>query len=262
MTNLGDAFTADSDGINNGYPILTWQAGSASEKKEPMITISGPKTLYMENNGQEATSTLTVNYTDIDDTAQQPVTWHIEAGGDVITLTYPSNPNDKNTQAIITAQRGGKAKITATAGAYKAEADVFVVPYITTVQIQNVDGRGAVAAGQTVEAKVNVEGGTAYDETTMPPLTYQWYKYDTNSTVSAIISGAMQKTYYIPVDYDANCIQVEVSCGGKIVKSHADTSTPVESADKGKLYLVAHDPAIHSANGHQSGDTFRLEKVA
>ena len=243
MTNLGDAFTADRNSINNGYPILAWQAGSASVEKESKITISGSNTLYMENNGQEATSTLTVNYTDIDEADQTSVTWNIESGGDVITLTYPSNPNDKNTQAIITAKRGGKAKITATAGAYKAEADVFVVPYITTVQIQNVNV-GAVAAGQTVEAKVYVKDGTAYDETTMPPLTYQWYKYDTNSTASAAINGATQKTYDIPADYDANRIQVEVSCGGKIVKNHADTSTPVESADKGKLHPVAYDPAF------------------
>ena len=260
MTNLGDAFTADSGGINNGYPILKWQVGSASVQKEPKITISGSKTLYMENNGQEATSTLTVTYTDIDNIAQQPVTWHIESGGDVIALTYPSNPNDKNTQAIITAKRGGKAKITATAGAYKAEADVFVVPYITTVQIQNVNG-GAVAAGQTVEAKVNVEGGTAYDETTMPPLTYQWYKYDTNSTASAAINGATQKTYDIPADYDANRIQVEVSCGGKIVKNHADTSTPVVSADKGKLYPVAYDPAFTLPTDIKAATTLELKST-
>ena len=88
-------------------------------RDRPKITISGSTTLYMENNEQEATSTLTVNYTDIDDAAQKPVTWSIESGAEVITLTYPSNPNDKNTQAIITAKRGGKAKITATAGAYK-----------------------------------------------------------------------------------------------------------------------------------------------
>ena len=87
MTNLGDAFTADRNSINNGYPILAWQAGSAAVQKEPKITISGSTTLYMENNEQEATSTLTVNYTDIDDAAQKPVTWSIESGAEVITLT-------------------------------------------------------------------------------------------------------------------------------------------------------------------------------
>ncbi len=260
MTNLGDAFTADRNSINNGYPILAWQAGSAAVQKEPKITISGSTTLYMENNEQEATSTLTVNYTDIDDAAQKPVTWSIESGAEVITLTYPSNPNDKNTQAIITAKRGGKAKITATAGAYKAESDVLVVPYITTVQIQNVNG-GAVAAGQTVEAKVNVEGGTAYDETTMPPLTYQWYKYNTSPAASAVINGATQKTYDIPADYDADRIQVEVSCGGKIVKNHADTSTPVESADKGKLYPVAYDPAFTLPTDIKEAMTLELKST-
>ena len=260
LEKLGTAFTADSGGINNGYPILKWQVGSASVQKEPKITISGSTTLYMENNEQEATSTLTVNYTDIDDAAQKPVTWHIESGGDVIALTYPSNPNDKNTQAIITAKRGGKAKITATAGAYKAEADVLVVPYITTVQIQNVNG-GAVAAGQTVEAKVYVKDGATYDETTMPPLTYQWYKYDTNSTASAAINGATQKTYDIPADYDANRIQVEVSCGGKIVKNHADTATPVESADKGKLYPVAYDPAFTLPTDIKEAMTLELKST-
>ena len=241
-TQLGDAFIEDKNTINDGYPILAWQAGSASVEKESKITISGSNTLYMENNGQEATSTLTVNYTDIDEADQTSVTWNIESGGDVITLTYPSNPNDKNTQAIITAKRGGKAKITATAGAYKAEADVFVVPYITTVQIQNVNV-GAVAAGQTVEAKVYVKDGTAYDETTMPPLTYQWYQRNSLSTsgTGTLITGADGNTYSIPNNFADNQIRVEVYCTGQKV---AEGYSPVESADKGKLYLVAHDPAF------------------
>ena len=70
----------------------------------------------------------------------------------------------------------------------------------------------------------------------------------------------MKKTYAIPVDYDANRIQVEVSCGGKIVKSHADTSTPVESADKGKLHPVAYDPAFTLPTDIKEATTLELKK--
>ena len=75
------------------------------------------------------------------------------------------------------------AKVTCTDEHIQQRLKLTVIPNITTVQIQNVNG-GAVAAGQTVEAKVNVKDGAAYDEATMPPLTYQWYKYDTTSATS------------------------------------------------------------------------------
>lgn len=142
---------------------------------------------------------------------------------------------------------------------YTQTLKLTVIPNITTVDIENVKG-GAVAAGQTVEAKVYVKDGATYDEETMPPLTYQWYKYDTTPAKSELISGAMKKTYAIPVDYDANRIQVEVSCGGKIVKSHADTSTPVESADKGKLHPVAYDPAFTLPTDIKEATTLELKK--
>ena len=61
-------------------------------------------------------------------------------------MTYPSNPDANNTQAIITAKQGGKAKITATAGDYSTEAEILVVPYITYLDIVNPNG-GAVAKG-------------------------------------------------------------------------------------------------------------------
>ena len=91
--------------------------------------------------------------------------------------------NDKNKLIVDAAgEKGGVLDITAQV-TYKNEKytqtlKLTVIPNITTVDIENVKG-GAVAAGQTVEAKVYVKDGATYDEETMPPLTYQWYKYDT-----------------------------------------------------------------------------------
>ena len=65
--------------------------------------------------------------------------------------------------------------------------------------------------------------------------------WDTSDTSPTIITKATEKTYTIPDDYEKNRIQVKVSCGGKIVKSNSDTSTVVESLDKGRLYPVAYD---------------------
>lgn len=239
---LGSAFAADTNNINNGWPILAWQAGSTVEK-DPKITISGSTLLEMTNNGTNPTTTLIVEYTDIDEADQKKVEWSVTSGQDVVTLTYPSNSDAKNTTAIITALKGGKATVKAKAGEYEATATIQVIPCITTVEIKNVNG-GSVAQGQTVKAVVSVLGGTEYDYTSCPKLTYQWYMWDTSDTSPTIITKATEKIYTIPDNYGKNRIQVEVSCGGKIVKSHSDTSTVVESLDKGKLYPVAYDTAL------------------
>lgn len=232
-------FVADAGNINGGWPILAWQVGSTVEK-DPKITISGSTLLEMTNNGTNPTTTLSVKYTYIDEAHQNTVEWSVTSGQDVVTLTYPSNSDTKNTTAIITALKGGKATVKAEAGKYEATATIQVIPCITIVEIENVNG-GAIAKGQTVEAKVNVLGGGEYDYINCPELTYQWYMWDTSDTSPTIITKATEKTYTIPDDYEKNRIQVKVSCGGKIVKSNSDTSTVVESLDKGRLYPVAYD---------------------
>ena len=241
-TSENGPFKEDKNNINGGWPILTWQADNTVEK-DPKITISGSMLLEMTNNGTNPTTTLSVKYTDIDEADQKKVEWSVTSGQDVVTLTYPSNSNAKNTTAIITALKGGKATVKAKAGEYEATATIQVIPCITTVEIKNVNG-GSVAQGQTVKAVVSVLDGTEYDYTSCPELTYQWYMWDTSDTSPTIITKATENTYTIPDDYEKNRIQVKVSCGGKIVKSNSDTSTVVESLDKGKLYPVAYDTAL------------------
>ena len=257
------AFIADTK-INNGYPILKWQTGATPEPAKPgiRITSSAGSSIWTVRSGNNQTSTmLSVAYDNMGED-KPDVTWGYPAASDAAVISVSTT--DQNKLIVDAAgKKGGvlgiTAKVTYKNEEYTQTLKLTVIPNITTVDIKNVDG-GAVAAGQTVEAKVNVEGGTAYDEETMPPLTYQWYKYDTTPAKSELISGAMKKTYAIPVDYDANRIQVEVSCGGKIVKSHADTSTPVESADKGKLYPVAHDPLFTLQTDIKAAKTLELKK--
>ena len=257
-------FINGANKINNGYPILTWQNGATTEPAKPgiRITSSAGSSIWTVAGGKNQTrTTLSVAYDNMD--GEEPdVTWGYPTESDAAAIK--SSDNDKN-KLIVDAEgkKGGvlniTAKVTYKTKEYTKTLKLTVIPNITTVGIENVNG-GAVAAGQTVEAKVYVKDGATYDETTMPPLTYQWYKYDTTPAKSELISGAMKKTYAIPVDYDANRIQVEVSCGGKIVKSYADTSTPVESADKGKLYPVAHDPLFTLQTDIKAAKTLELKK--
>lgn len=79
LEKLGSAFIKDSDKINNGYPILSWQKSDAPvQPKKPSISISGGRTLKMTNSGAQPTTTLTVVYTDMDTTPT--VEWSIENG--------------------------------------------------------------------------------------------------------------------------------------------------------------------------------------
>ena len=255
---LGTAFVADTKSINKGYPILSWQSGNDVVKKDPKITITGSSTLLMTNSGAQPTSTLKVNYTDIEDTDKANVVWSITSGNDVISITEPENNDDKNTTAIVTPLKGGKATVKATAGKYTDEMEILVVPYITTVEIKNVNAVGTVAQDQTVKAVVNVLGGSEYDYENCPELTYQWYSWDTNDLSASLISGATGREYEIPAGYAKNRIQVEVSCGGQVVKRNSDTSTTVYSSDKGKLYPVAYDSEFTLPTDIKAATTLNL----
>ena len=255
---LGTAFVADTKSINKGYPILSWQSGNDVVKKDPKITITGSSTLLMTNSGAQPTSTLKVNYTDIEEKDKAGVVWSIKSGNDVISITEPENNDDKNTTAIVTPLKGGKATVKANAGDYTDEMEILVVPYITTVEIKNVNAVGTVAQDQTVKAVVNVLGGSEYDYENCPELTYQWYSWDTNDLSASLISGATGREYEIPAGYAKNRIQVEVSCGGQVVKRNSDTSTTVYSSDKGKLYPVAYDSEFTLPTDIKAATTLNL----
>lgn len=206
LTNLGSAFVADAFGVNNGYPILSWQAGSALIPKDPHITISGNSLLVMTNSGATPQTTLSVEYIDMDE--QPEITWSVSQGDGIVTLETPENTDASNRSIIVKAVGPGIASVTATAADGKtAEIQVSVMPFLTTLGIN-----GTTAAGQTVYARVNTLGGAEYDYENYPNLQIQW-KYltaedyecgNTGSSSYKDITGANSRTFTIP-DELAGC---------------------------------------------------------
>jgi hypothetical protein len=83
-------------------------------------------------------------------------------------------------------------------GEYTASCKVSIIPHVTTVEIVNIKGKGSVALGQTVRAKVNVLGGGEYDYESFPALTYKWSYYEPYSTEFTDIPGETGRTFAIP----------------------------------------------------------------
>lgn len=222
LTNLGNAFIEDSDNINNGYPILSWQKSDAPvQPKNPSISISGGRTLKMTNSGAQPTTTLTVDYTDMDTTPT--VKWSVESGKEnMITLAVPETSDTSDNIRIVKPISAGKIKVTAKvvydSNEYTADADIVIYPYVTTVDID-----GNINVGETVRATVNVLDGDEYDYDNYPELAYQW-KYLTNEDYLAgntgsgsykNISGAINREFTIPEDMAGDYLSVDVTIGGE-----------------------------------------------
>lgn len=240
-TALGTAFTTDA----SGNVILAWESSGADVPKEPKILIKGDSALSMSNDGSVPTTTLTVEYKDMDD--EPTVSWTTDS--DIISLTAPKNAKENNAAVIVTANAPGKATVTATAGEYTDHFTVNVVPYVTTVSIVNKTQPGEVAVDQDVTVQVFTLDGAEYDYDNYPPLSYQWYRYDVHAGKTESIQGATKKDYYVDSTLFAGNDQayklgVEVKCGGKTVHSYNDHQAIVRSADHGKLYPVAYDPDL------------------
>ena len=239
---LGDAFVADTDAINNGYPVLSWQSAPDAT---PSISLTGGTSLLMGSG--PLTTTLTVTPKNI--AVMPTVTWAIEKKGGgtadaIATMTTPEG--ESNTNRIVTAVGGGIVTVTASVAVdgntYTASRDVSVMPQITTVTIVPAGSPGAIAMGQEVTAQVNLFGGGEYDYANFPALTYQW-QYRSESTTT--ISGATNKNYTIASPCAADgYIQVEVKCGGDVVYAAMDTYKRIDTADYGILYPVAYDEAF------------------
>lgn len=241
LDDLGSAFVKDK----NGNVILAWESSGADVPKEPKILIKGDSALSMSNDGSVPTTTLTVEYKDMDD--EPTVSWTTDS--DIISLTAPENAKENNAAVIVTANAPGKATVTATAGEYTDHFTVNVVPYVTTVSIVNKTQPGEVAVDQDVTVQVFTSGGAEYDYDNYPPLSYQWYRYDVHAGKTESIQGATKKDYYVDSTLFAGNDQayklgVEVKCGGKTVHSYNDHQAIVRSADHGKLYPVAYDPDL------------------
>ena len=125
---LGNAFSEDISNINNGYPILNWQSGPIAEK-DPKISITGNSSIYMTNSGVTPSLTLTVQYTDMDET---PIEWLSDSN--IITLEQPADADENNSVIIVNAVGAGTATITASTinSEYTAEHKISVMPSIFT----------------------------------------------------------------------------------------------------------------------------------
>jgi len=240
---LGDAFVADTDSINGGYPVLSWQGAPDTT---PSISLSGDTSLVM---GSVLATTLTATPKNVE--GAPTITWAIEkkGGGAADAIAAMTTPEgESNTNRIITAVGGGvvtvTASVTVAGDTYTATRDVMVIPQFTTASIANVNTPGAIAVGQTVTAKVFVLGGAEYDYANLPPLTHQW-KYRPGGGSVGNITGATGDTYTIPAIYNEwDYIHLEVKCGGEIVVDALDTYASIRSADYGTLYPIAYDEAF------------------
>ena len=232
---LGAAYADDVSNINGGYPVLAWQLNSAPVPKNPHIEIKGGGILSMTNDGSVATKTLTVEYKDMED--EPAIEWSLKDDNGVIRLERPDNSTEKNSTVIVTALNPGKATVTAVSdsGTYSAEAEISVLPFITTVEID-----GIPAVGKTVYARVNILGGTEYDYENYPELSYQWrflteQDYSSGNTSSyKDIKGASERAFTITEDLAGGYLSFSVLTGGET--KIPNTTTRVKSSDEGAVY--------------------------
>lgn len=204
---LGNAFKEDTAGANNGYPILVWQAGEVAQP-DPRIELSGPDTLWRTANDAQPQATITASCKDMDENTH--VDWTLTEGESIVTLETPEGAGAANQSVIVRAVAGGagKAVVTAsTADGITASLTIYVIPQITTVELD-----GVAAVGETVRAKVNVLGGGEYDYANFPALKIAW-RYLTDADYSAgntgtnaykEITGTTGRAYTIPENMAGN----------------------------------------------------------
>lgn len=249
---LGPAFAADKNSINDGWPILTWQAGGAVEPPKPGISISSSEgsTLWVAAGGSQKTrTTLSVICKSMDDETPS-VTWDYFPKTGVAEISRSTS--DENALIVdASGKKGGILTVTAAAAyqgkEYTAEYTITVIPHFTTVSIENTDTAhpGNIAVGQTVRAVINTTGGI-FKQEDFPglELTYQWYRRP-GGGASAAISGATGETCTIPDSFNEwDKIGIEVKFGRTVIHSCEDQQKDVRTADHGKLYPVAYDGAL------------------
>ncbi len=265
---LGNAFKEDTAGANNGYPILVWQAGEVVQP-DPRIELTGPDTLWRTTNEPQPQATITAACKDMDKDTH--VDWTLTEGEGIVTLETPEGAGAANQSVIVkaTADGAGKAVITAsTADGITASLTIYVIPQITTVELE-----GVVAVGETVRAKINVLGGGEYDYANFPALKIEWRyltaeDYSAGNTGSSSykeITGTTGREYTIPEDMAGNYLSFmlydTVSREYKMLNSPVRIATAEErllKADATALTLDTSDiraattialPTVGSVNG-------------
>lgn len=225
---LGSAFKEDTAGANNGYPILVWQAGEVVQP-DPRIELTGPDTLWRTNTEPQPQVTITAACKDMDKDTH--VDWTLTEGEGIVTLETPEGVGAANQSVIVkaAADGAGKAVITAsTANSITASLTLYVIPQITTVELE-----GVVAVGETVRAKVNVLGGGEYDYANFPALQIQW-RYATESAgTRQDIAGATGLKYTIPENMAGNYLACRVN------GIDTNRTVPIVSAEAAKLQADA-----------------------
>ena len=242
---LGHAFKEDTAGANNGYPILVWQAGEAVQP-DPRIELTGPDTLWRTANEPQPQATIAAACKDMDKDTH--VDWTLTEGEGIVTLETPEGAGAANQSVIVkaTADGAGKAVITAsTANDITASLTIYVIPQITTVELE-----GVVAVGETVRAKINVLGGGEYDYENFPKLKIEW-RYLTAADYSAgntgtssykEITGTTGREYTIPEDMAGNYLSFLLY--DTVSREYKTLSSPVRIATAEERLLKADASAL------------------
>ena len=242
---LGHAFKEDTAGANNGYPILVWQAGKVVQP-DPRIELSGPDTLWRTANEPQPQATIAAACKDMDE--DMHVDWTLTEGEGIVTLETPEGAGAANQSVIVkaTADGAGKAVITAsTAKGITASLTIYVIPQITTVELE-----GVVAVGETVRAKINVLGGGEYDYENFPKLKIEW-RYLTAADYSAgntgtssykEITGTTGREYTIPEDMAGNYLSFLLY--DTVSREYKTLSSPVRIATAEERLLKADASAL------------------
>ena len=231
---LGKAFQEDTAGANNGYPILVWQAGEVVQP-DPRIELTGPDTLWRTNTEPQPQVTITAACKDMDEDTH--VDWTLTEGEGIVTLETPEGAANQSVIVKAMADGAGKAVITAsTANDITASLTIYVIPQITTVELE-----GVVAVGETVRAKVNVLGGSEYDYDNFPKLKIEWCyltaaDYSAGNTGTSSykeITGTTGREYTIPENMAGNYLACRVN-GGDLCRA-----IRIASAEEAKLQADA-----------------------
>ena len=242
---LGNAFKEDTAGANNGYPILVWQAGEVAQP-DPRIELTGSDTLWRTTNDAQPQTTITAACKDMDEGTH--VDWTLTEGEGIVTLETPEGAGAANRSVIVkaTADGAGKAVVTAgTADGITASITIYVIPQITTVELE-----GVVAVGETVRAKVNVLGGGEYDYENFPKLKIEW-RYLTAADYSAgntgtssyqEITGTTGREYTIPEDMAGNYLSFMLY--DTVSREYKMLSSPVRIATAEERLLKADASAL------------------
>lgn len=242
---LGNAFKEDTAGANGGYPILVWQAGEVVQP-DPRIELTGPDTLWCTTNDAQPQTTITAACKDMDEDTH--VDWTLTEGEGIVTLETPEGAGAANRSVIVkaTADGAGKAVVTAsTADGITASITIYVIPQITTVELE-----GVVAVGETVRAKVNVLGGGEYDYENFPKLKIEW-RYLTAADYSAgntgtssyqEITGTTGREYTIPENMAGNYLSFMLY--DTVSREYKTLSSPVRIATAEERLLKADASAL------------------